>query len=631
LEVYLDHVKGERAGAVDRFGKDVIRVGRNAEFELCFDDLGVSYEHAELRLRDGDFWLVDRGSTNGSYVNEERAYNARLRDGDMVRFGKKGPVVRFRTRAGATDPAIVLGASRQGVAGEVTAPIDPVDDLIEAPRQKPLSEPLSDLPPIAPAPPVPEQGPRIKSKRVTVPSMPALVEERRSPAHGTPPVIAIQQPGQQPVAAPVPIAAPSSSGSDGSSGSALEARRAQERRISIAPRPARGIYVALGALSLVAVFSSSAAVMFWMEADRNARKSDDEHRHAQDIQHDFDEFRKQTSDQEHETQIQLLRKQDEAHGLIERLENTLEKERKEAKKSDRDSRQKIEDLQQELARAKGELAQIAASSTQRPGDNETWKRLQKRYEHSIVLIACCFNLKRKDGSVEPQTFFGSGFFVSKEGHIVTNKHVVEPWKFRPLAVHMAQEDLEVDMKSYVLAVWIAETRFVNGGGSLDLSTGYSTLNKTLERVRTARDNQVSVVNPEAKGPRSITIHHESSNEDLALIKAIGGPFDPIPLRRANEGRIESLDQVMILGFPAGAMILEKGIAKPSPSLGQVRKVEETIYVNGSMMPGNSGGPLVDTEGRVIGVATRVQSVGPDSLGICIKGEHVIDLYDSGSW
>ncbi len=625
MEVYLDHVKGERAGAVDRFGKDVIRVGRNAEFELCFDDLGVSYEHAELRLRDGDFWLVDRGSTNGSYVNEERAYNARLRDGDMVRFGKKGPVVRFRTRAVAGAPVAV--APRPGVAGEVTAPIDPVDDLIEPLRQKPPSEPLSDLPPIAPAPPVHEQAPRLKSKRVTVPSMPALIEERRSPAHGTPPVVAVQQP----VVAPIPVAAPSSSGSDASSGSALEARRAQERRISIAPRPARGIYVALGALSLVAVFSSSAAVMFWMEADRNARKGDDEHRHGQDLQHEFDEFRKQTSEQEHETQLAMIRQKDEFRGLTERLENTLEKERKEGKKQDRESRQKIEDLQQELARAKGELAQIAASSVQRPGDNDTWKRLQKRYEHSIVLICCSFNLKRKDGSVEPQSFFGSGFFVSKEGHIITNKHVVEPWKFRPLAVHIAQEDLDVDMKSYVLAIWVQGTRFATQTGQLDLSTGYSTAYKTLERVRTCRDMPVSIANDQPKGPRSITIHHEASNEDLALIKAIGGPFDPIPLRRASEGKVESLDQVMILGFPAGAMILEKGSAVMSPSLGQVRKVEETIYVNGAMMPGNSGGPLVDTEGRVIGVATRVQSVGPDSLGICIKVEHVADLYDSGSW
>jgi S1-C subfamily serine protease len=139
-----------------------------------------------------------------------------------------------------------------------------------------------------------------------------------------------------------------------------------------------------------------------------------------------------------------------------------------------------------------------------------------------------------------------------------------------------------------------------------------------------------VVNPGDKGPRTIMIHHESSNEDLALLKASGGPFEAIPLRRAQDGRIESLDQVMVLGFPAGPSILEKGIAETSPSLGQVRKVEDTIYVNASMMGGNSGGPLIDTEGRVVGVATRIVN-GAEALGICLKAEHVIDLYDGGSW
>lgn len=643
MEVYLDHLKGERAGALDRFGKEVIRVGRHAEFELCFDDLGVSYEHAELRLRDGDFWLVDRGSTNGSYVNEERAYNARLKDGDVLRFGKKGPVVRFRVGAppATGDPGqgispAVLAAGQAAPTGSGGPP--PFDLTVasalikEASRKTAASdEPLADLPPLAPVALDAAGVPKKRSRRVTIPNLPTLEPEhvRRAPS---PPMHAAPHAAKESDASSNGGSSSEGGSSDASSGasSALEARRAGERRISVSPRgPARGVYVALGALSLLAVFGSSAAVMFWMEADRKGREVD-EYRHRADLaKKELDDFRKATTDQQREEQLTLLRQRDETARLVENLEKSLEHERKEGKRIEREGRQKIEDLQQELARAKGELAQLSNRANERPGDMRAWKMIQKRLTRSIVLVACSIKLKKPDGTSENFVCFGSGFFISKEGHIVTNKHVVEPWKFRPLALRLAQENLEPDLKTYQLAVWIAETRFASGQ-QLDVSTGYSTNMKTLEKVRTPRDVMTPVVNPGDKGPRNIMIHHESSNEDLALLKATGGPFEPIPLRRTSDGIIEKLDQVMVLGFPAGPAILEKGVAETSPSLGQVRKVEDTIYVNASMMGGNSGGPLVDTEGRVVGVATRIVN-GTEALGICLKADHVIDLYDGGSW
>ena len=95
-EFYLDFLGGDRAGSALHFEQEVVRVGRNDEAELPFDEMGVSWEHAEFRYRDGNYWVIDSGSTNGTYVNDERAHNARLKDGDVIRFGKKGPVVRFR-------------------------------------------------------------------------------------------------------------------------------------------------------------------------------------------------------------------------------------------------------------------------------------------------------------------------------------------------------------------------------------------------------------------------------------------------------------------------------------------------------------------------------------------------------
>jgi pSer/pThr/pTyr-binding forkhead associated (FHA) protein len=48
----------------------------------------VSRKHAVLRERDGDFFIEDQGSLNGTFVNRKRVESAQLEDGDEVQVGK---------------------------------------------------------------------------------------------------------------------------------------------------------------------------------------------------------------------------------------------------------------------------------------------------------------------------------------------------------------------------------------------------------------------------------------------------------------------------------------------------------------------------------------------------------------
>lgn len=65
-------------------------IGRSPRASIQLHDGSVSREHASIRFEDGDFWLHDLGSSNGSYVNELPVTNARrLRPGDRIQFGAK--------------------------------------------------------------------------------------------------------------------------------------------------------------------------------------------------------------------------------------------------------------------------------------------------------------------------------------------------------------------------------------------------------------------------------------------------------------------------------------------------------------------------------------------------------------
>ncbi len=68
---------------------DELTVGRGGGCGIVLDDTFVSQVHARVFRRDGDVWVEDLGSRNGTLVNGQPVTAAqRLRRGDTVQFGK---------------------------------------------------------------------------------------------------------------------------------------------------------------------------------------------------------------------------------------------------------------------------------------------------------------------------------------------------------------------------------------------------------------------------------------------------------------------------------------------------------------------------------------------------------------
>ena len=124
--------------------------------------------------------------------------------------------------------------------------------------------------------------------------------------------------------------------------------------------------------------------------------------------------------------------------------------------------------------------------------------------------------------------------------------------------------------------------------------------------------------------------------DIALLQVeTRGEKLPKPLEFANPNQVEIGELAIAFGNPFGTFIED---ARPTVTVGYVsalnrnfrpdqqnqRVYQDMIQTDAAINPGNSGGPLVDAEGRVMGVNTFIFSTSGASVGIgfAIPGNRV---------
>jgi serine protease Do len=86
-------LNGSRAGEKLGLGGSGIRIGREREIcEIVLENPKVSRLHAEVVSIDGRVLLIDRNSSNGTYVNDQKIDKRYLQDGDIIYFGGRNAV-----------------------------------------------------------------------------------------------------------------------------------------------------------------------------------------------------------------------------------------------------------------------------------------------------------------------------------------------------------------------------------------------------------------------------------------------------------------------------------------------------------------------------------------------------------
>ena len=102
------------------------RIGRREGLDLCIPSPNVSGLHAEILEQDGELWLSDLNSTNGTLVNDQRIQDkTKLQDNDSIVFGNR----RFRV-------IMTAGVSSDGRMPMATVANDAPMPPSESPKQK---------------------------------------------------------------------------------------------------------------------------------------------------------------------------------------------------------------------------------------------------------------------------------------------------------------------------------------------------------------------------------------------------------------------------------------------------------------------------------------------------------------
>jgi len=161
-----------------------------------------------------------------------------------------------------------------------------------------------------------------------------------------------------------------------------------------------------------------------------------------------------------------------------------------------------------------------------------------------------------EGEAPPQTGSGSGFILDREGHVITNHHV------------------------------ISDADFV------------------LVRLFDGREYEAKVVGSDP-------------NTDVALLKIDPDDSESLPVSTlGHSDPLQVGDWVLALGSPFGleSTVTAGIVSAKGRQLGRGgSSLEAYIQTDAAINPGNSGGPLVDLSGSVVGINTAILG-GPSFVG-----------------
>ena len=226
----------------------------------------------------------------------------------------------------------------------------------------------------------------------------------------------------------------------------------------------------------------------------------------------------------------------------------------------KEARQKLEDKDKAMQKSDASNNSNPSETSQTKGQL-TAQEIAQKASNSTVFITMEGIVEYESGQVIGVEGWGSGFFV-KPNQIATNYHVISPKR----KTYNTDDDKNEMVSSHPLR-------------------------GTARLVGT--DREYGIIGYTAIDP----------DQDLAILKVRA--FGVEPLRLGNSENLEVNDDIYAVGNPLGMAYLEGTVSYGKISGLRTDSTRRWIQITAPITHGNSGGPVLNKKGEVIGVSTGI--------------------------
>ncbi len=233
------------------------------------------------------------------------------------------------------------------------------------------------------------------------------------------------------------------------------------------------------------------------------------------------------------------------------------------------------------------------------------------YSPSVAFVLVEYWLEIENEPMYRNLAEGTAFLVDSDGYMLTSRHVVCPWledsNLLAAVQHFGLVDKIPEIK-YRIYLWFEGTRAFNRVSRVIESPDMADVYFIENAFSTESEPRLSIAGVPKPPVQTRQVITSPLKDDFAVIKIDRLPdgLEPLPLDlKLTAKSVPKLSRLITIGFPLGSRTQDEAV-NASVTGGNVRRsFENVLQVDTSLYGGNSGGPMIDARGKVIGIAAGV--------------------------